>query len=131
MTLEIAIIYWVNLISIHIYSSNCFTDKNEILIVILNKENIQLQLATAATVAKASTASLGKFQDKLPKEKEARGKGIKELIPGKERKRKAPIPNATVEKANNLTLLDNILSKRPKIDMEKAVSKQINEEQIE
>ncbi|KOB74731.1 putative regulator of ribosome biosynthesis [Operophtera brumata] len=46
------------------------------------------QLATAATIAKASTASLGKFQDKLPKEKEARGKGIHELIPGKERKRR-------------------------------------------
>ncbi|XP_023943215.2 ribosome biogenesis regulatory protein homolog [Bicyclus anynana] len=89
------------------------------------------QLSTAAVVAKASTASLGKFQDKLPKEKEARGKGVHELIPGKERKRKAPIPTPQVEKENNLNLIDRILNKRPKIDMEKAVSKHIHEEQTQ
>ncbi|KAI5651697.1 ribosome biogenesis regulatory protein (RRS1) domain-containing protein [Phthorimaea operculella] len=89
------------------------------------------QLATAATVAKASTASLGKFQDKLPKEKEARGKGIHELIPGKERKRKAPIPTPQAEKEANLNMLDKILNKRPKIDMEKAVAKQIHTEQVQ
>ncbi|KAG7303004.1 hypothetical protein JYU34_013012 [Plutella xylostella] len=89
------------------------------------------QLNTAAIVAKASTASLGKFQDKLPKEKEARGKGIHELIPGKERKRKAPIPNSTVEKENNLNLLDRILNKRPKIDLDKAVNQHIHHEQVE
>ncbi|KPJ08297.1 Ribosome biogenesis regulatory protein-like [Papilio machaon] len=89
------------------------------------------QLATAAVVAKASTASLGKFQDKLPKEKEARGKGIHELIPGKERKRKAPIPTPQQEKQNNLNLIDKILNKRPKIDMEKAVAKHIHTEQIQ
>lgn len=37
------------------------------------------QLLTAATVAKASTASVGKFQDSLPKEKVARGIGVKEV----------------------------------------------------
>ncbi|KAG6454743.1 hypothetical protein O3G_MSEX008847 [Manduca sexta] len=89
------------------------------------------QLATAATVAKASTASLGKFQDKLPKEKEARGKGVHELIPGKERKRKAPIPTPQAEKEHNLNVLDNILNKRPKIDMDKAVARHINTEQIQ
>lgn len=89
------------------------------------------QLDTAATIAKASTASLGKFQDKLPKEKEARGKGIHELIPGKERKRKLPIPTPQQERENNLNLLDNILSKRPKIDMDKAVAKHINDEQTQ
>ncbi|CAH0579211.1 unnamed protein product [Chrysodeixis includens] len=88
------------------------------------------QLDTAATVAKASTASLGKFQDKLPKEKEARGKGIHELIPGKERKRKLPIPTPQQERENNLNMLDNILNKRPKIDMDKAVAKHINDEQV-
>ncbi|KAL0840974.1 hypothetical protein ABMA28_014760 [Loxostege sticticalis] len=89
------------------------------------------QLATAATVAKASTASLGKFQDKLPKEKDARGKGIHELIPGKERKRKAPIPTPQAERENNLSMIDKILNKRPKIDIEKAVSKHINDEQLQ
>ncbi|CAH0719571.1 unnamed protein product, partial [Brenthis ino] len=89
------------------------------------------QLSTAATVAKASTASLGKFQDKLPKEKEARGKGIHELIPGKERKRKAPVPTPQAEKENNLNMIDRILNKRPKIDMERAVSKHIHAEQVQ
>ncbi|CAB3223751.1 unnamed protein product [Arctia plantaginis] len=89
------------------------------------------QLETAATIAKASTASLGKFQDKLPKEKEARGKGIHELIPGKERKRKLPIPTPQQERENNLSMLDSILSKRPKIDMDKAVAKHINDEQVQ
>ncbi|XP_041978447.1 ribosome biogenesis regulatory protein homolog [Aricia agestis] len=89
------------------------------------------QLSTAASVAKASTASLGKFQDKLPKEKEARGKGVHELIPGKERKRKLPIPTPQAEKEQNLNLIDKILSKRPKIDMDKAVARHINEEQVQ
>ncbi|XP_028172797.1 ribosome biogenesis regulatory protein homolog [Ostrinia furnacalis] len=89
------------------------------------------QLATAATVAKASTASLGKFQDKLPKEKEARGKGIHELIPGKDRKRKAPIPTPQAERENNLSMIDKILNKRPKIDMDKAVAKHIHDEQMQ
>lgn len=91
---------------------------------------MHFQLATAATVARASTASLGKFQDKLPKEKEARGKGVHELIPGKERKRKAPIPTPKAEREHNLNLLDSILNKRPKIDMDKAVAKHIHNEQI-
>ncbi|XP_045497328.1 ribosome biogenesis regulatory protein homolog [Colias croceus] len=89
------------------------------------------QLATATTVAKASTASLGKFQDKLPKEKEARGKGVHELIPGKERKRRLPVPTPQAEKENNLNMIDRILKKRPKIDMEKAVSKHIHQEQVQ
>ncbi|XP_026490922.2 ribosome biogenesis regulatory protein homolog [Vanessa tameamea] len=89
------------------------------------------QLSTAAVVAKASTASLGKFQDKLPKEKEARGKGVHELIPGKVRKRNAPIPTPQMERENNLNLIDRILNKRPKIDMDKAVSKHIHKEQVQ
>lgn len=91
----------------------------------------KFQLSTAATVARASTASLGKFQDRLPKEKDARGKGVHELIPGKDRKRKLPIPTAKVERENNLNLLESILNKRPKIDMEKAVTKHINAEQVQ
>lgn len=92
---------------------------------------LSLQLATAATVAKASTASLGKFQDKLPKEKEARGKGIHELIPGKERKRRPAVPTPQAERESNLSLLDSILNKRPKIDMDKAVAKHIHNEQTQ
>ncbi|KAJ8915972.1 hypothetical protein NQ315_016649 [Exocentrus adspersus] len=53
-------------------------------------------LQTAVTVAKASTASLGKFQNKLPKEKEARG--IAPITPGATRKRKLLPVSADVEK---------------------------------
>lgn len=78
----------------------------------------QLQFAT--TLAKASTASLGKFQPKLPNEKMARGPGIRELLPGM--KRKAPVPESGKEREANLELVTSILKKRPKIDDEKAVS---------
>lgn len=37
------------------------------------------ELLTAATIAKSSTASVGKFQEKLSKEKVARGIGVKEV----------------------------------------------------
>lgn len=37
------------------------------------------ELLTAATIAKSSTASVGKFQEKIAKEKVARGIGVKEV----------------------------------------------------
>uniref|UniRef100_A0A336M239 Ribosome biogenesis regulatory protein n=1 Tax=Culicoides sonorensis TaxID=179676 RepID=A0A336M239_CULSO len=83
------------------------------------------QLLTAVTIAKASTASVGKFQDKLPKEKEARGIGVKELIPGV--KRKKPVGDNKKEREQNLELVTKILNKRPKIDVEKAISVQKRE----
>ncbi|XP_033159834.1 ribosome biogenesis regulatory protein homolog [Drosophila mauritiana] len=78
------------------------------------------QLLTAVTVAKSSTASVGKFQNKLPKEKEARGLGIKELIPGG--KRKQSHITQTPEKEANLDLIKSVLNKKPKLDVSKAVS---------
>lgn len=87
------------------------------------------QLSAAVTVSKASTASLGKFQPKLPKEKDARG--ISAIVPGSSRKRKPPPVSGKVERAENLTMIDSILNKKPKIDIEKAVARQINEEQIQ
>lgn len=83
------------------------------------------QFLTAATVAKASTASVGKFQDKLPKEKPARGLGVKELIPGI--KRKASHIGNVDEKTANLELINSVLSKKPKYDVDKAVSVQKRE----
>lgn len=80
---------------------------------------------TAATVAKASTASVGKFQDKLPKEKQARGLGVKELIPGI--KRKASHISNSDEKAANLELINSVLNKKPKYDVDKAISVQKRE----
>lgn len=80
---------------------------------------------TAATVAKASTASVGKFQDKLPKEKTARGIGVKELIPGS--KRKASHIGEQPENIQNLELIKSVLNKRPKFDEDKAISLQKRE----
>ena len=87
------------------------------------------QLLTAVTVAKGSTASVGKFQSKLPKEKEARGIGIKELIPGG--KRKASHITEQPEKEVNLDLIKSVLNKKPKIDVEKAISIQKQEARAE
>lgn len=77
------------------------------------------------TVAKASTASVGKFQDKLPKEKVARGLGVRELIPGVKRKRSHQ--SIKGEKSSNLEMITKILNKKPKIDMDKAISLQKRE----
>jgi hypothetical protein len=35
------------------------------------------------------------------------------------------------EKTQNLSIVESVLSKRPKIDMEKAVARHINEEQLQ
>ncbi|KAF5280252.1 hypothetical protein FQA39_LY18075 [Lamprigera yunnana] len=84
-------------------------------------------LQTAITVTRTATSSLGKFQDKLSKEKEARG--ISELMPGSNRKRKLPSVTKEVEHAHNLEIINAVLSKRPKINVNKAVSRQINYKQ--
>ncbi|EDV97469.1 ribosome biogenesis regulatory protein homolog [Drosophila grimshawi] len=87
------------------------------------------QLLTAVTVAKASTASVGKFQNKLPKEKEARGLGVKELIPGG--KRKASHISAQPEREANLELIKSVLNKKPKLNVDKAISLQKQDERLE
>lgn len=50
-----------------------------------------------------------------------------ELVPGASRKRKQPPVSGAVELAENLTIVDSILAKRPKLDIEKAVGKQVTE----
>lgn len=87
------------------------------------------QLLTAATIAKSSTGSVGKFQEKLSKDKPAHGLGVKELVPGT--KRKASHVDLKQEKSTNLNLANSILNKKPKMDMEKAVSLQKQEDRIE
>lgn len=86
------------------------------------------QLLTAVTVAKSSTASVGKFQNKLPKEKEARGLGVKELIPGG--KRKQSHISQQPEKEANLDLIKSVLNKKPKLDVEKAISLQKRDDRL-
>lgn len=78
------------------------------------------ELTAAVTIAKSSTASVGKFQGKLNKERTARGLGVKELIPGVKRK----VSHLEPEKSQNLELIQSILNKRPKFDEEKAVTMQ-------
>lgn len=87
------------------------------------------QLLTAATVAKSSTASVGKFQEKLAKEKQARGIGVKELIPGS--KRKASHLTDIPEKDGNLDLIKSVLNKKPKINIDAAISLQKQDARIE
>ncbi|XP_020285726.1 ribosome biogenesis regulatory protein homolog [Pseudomyrmex gracilis] len=70
------------------------------------------ELSKAVTVARMSTASLGKFQSRLPKEKDA--KGISKLV-NVQRKRKAPPLNEEEEKCKNKDLADNILKGNTKI----------------
>nr|CAD7397169.1 unnamed protein product [Timema poppensis] len=84
------------------------------------------QLGKALTVAKVSTASLGKFQAKLPKEKTAKKVGA--LLPTV-KKRKQPYVTPEQEKKGNIKILDNILNKKPKLDVEKAVNREIFREQ--
>ncbi|XP_069692293.1 ribosome biogenesis regulatory protein homolog [Periplaneta americana] len=86
------------------------------------------QLGEAISVAKISTASIGKFQDSLPKEK--RAKNIGPLLPSGKKRKLAPL-NSAEERKSNINILDGILNKKPKLDIEKAVNKMINTEQQE
>ncbi|XP_034944114.1 ribosome biogenesis regulatory protein homolog [Chelonus insularis] len=72
-------------------------------------------LATALTVARVSTASVGKFQNKLPKEKDA--KGITTKVTGLKKKRKAPPLNMVDEKKRNTELVNDIISKKTTKDI--------------
>ncbi|XP_015109846.1 ribosome biogenesis regulatory protein homolog [Diachasma alloeum] len=69
------------------------------------------QLATATTVARVSTASVGKFQNKLPKEKDSRDQVAKE-VPGMKKKRKAPPLNIAEEKRRNTDLVSEIVNRK-------------------
>ncbi|XP_053687669.1 ribosome biogenesis regulatory protein homolog [Sabethes cyaneus] len=87
------------------------------------------QLITAANIAKASTASVGVFQEKLNNDKQARGIGVKELIPGNKKKRTSvSLPR---ERKRNLDIVNKVLNKKPKIDVEKAISLQKAESRAE
>lgn len=70
-------------------------------------------LSQAITVARTSTASVGKFQNRLPKEKDA--KGIAKEVPGMKRKAEAPPRNLQDEKKRNKDLVDSILTRNTKV----------------
>uniref|UniRef100_A0A8C7ZTV0 Ribosome biogenesis regulatory protein n=1 Tax=Oryzias sinensis TaxID=183150 RepID=A0A8C7ZTV0_9TELE len=82
------------------------------------------ELSKAVSVAKTSTASVGRFQDRLPKEKPPKNAG-------KRRKFEPLIGDFSSEKHKQLELLKVMDSKRPKLDITKAVNKQMREEDRE
>uniref|UniRef100_A0A8C1VVM2 Ribosome biogenesis regulator 1 homolog n=1 Tax=Cyprinus carpio TaxID=7962 RepID=A0A8C1VVM2_CYPCA len=82
------------------------------------------ELAQAVNIAKISTASVGKFQDNLPKEKTPKNTG-------KRRKFQPLIGDFGSEKQKQLELLKVMDSKKPRLDITKAVNKQMREEDME
>ncbi|XP_054478748.1 ribosome biogenesis regulatory protein homolog [Anoplopoma fimbria] len=81
-------------------------------------------LVRAVSVAKTSTASVGRFQDRLPKEKPPKNQG-------KKRKFEPLIGNFSNERQKQLELLKHMDGKKPKLDIGRAVDKQISEENRE
>ncbi|XP_023131915.2 ribosome biogenesis regulatory protein homolog [Amphiprion ocellaris] len=82
------------------------------------------ELSRAVSVAKTSTASMGRFQDRLPKEKAPKNQG-------KKRKFEPLIGDFSSEKQRQLELLKVMDSKKPKLDITKAVNKQMREDDRE
>ncbi|XP_026148005.1 ribosome biogenesis regulatory protein homolog [Mastacembelus armatus] len=82
------------------------------------------ELTRAVSVAKTSTASMGRFQEQLPKEKPAKSRG-------KKRKFEPLIGDFSNEKHKQLELLKIMDSKKSKLDVTKAVNKQMREEDRE
>ncbi|KAM8810747.1 ribosome biogenesis regulatory protein homolog [Eudromia elegans] len=85
------------------------------------------ELAHVARVARTATASLGRFQPRLPKEPAeppARGSGRK--------RRFAPLlGDLAAERGRQLELLRGMSSKKPALDITRAVNKQLREEDAE
>lgn len=73
------------------------------------------QLSRSVAAAKSATASIGKFTEKLPKEKAPKNSMIK-------RKFKCNL-STKGEKENNLKILEEINHKKPKLDVAEAVQK--------
>ncbi|XP_071341347.1 ribosome biogenesis regulatory protein homolog [Trachinotus anak] len=82
------------------------------------------ELTRAVSVARSSTASVGRFQDRLPREKPAKNTG-------KKRKFEPLIGDFSNEKQKQLELLKTMDSKKAKLDITKAVNKQMREEDRE
>jgi len=85
------------------------------------------ELEKAADLAKKSTASLGKFQEKLANSK-LEQKAASSKVKGVKRKFDPLVSKDGSEKARNLKVLDNLMNKKPKLDVNKAVGHQIHAE---
>lgn len=82
------------------------------------------ELGRAMQVAKVSTASVGRFQERLPKEKAPRGAG-------KKRKFQPVFGDFAAERKGQLELLRVMNSKKPQLDVIRATNKQMREEDQE
>ncbi|KAB0400580.1 hypothetical protein E2I00_011505 [Balaenoptera physalus] len=82
------------------------------------------ELGRAVQVAKVSTASVGRFQERLPKEKAPR-------VSGKKRKFQPLFGDFAAEKKSQLEMLRIMNSKKPQLDVTRATNKQMREEDQE
>ncbi|CAB1427576.1 unnamed protein product [Pleuronectes platessa] len=82
------------------------------------------ELSRAVSVARTSTASVGQFQDRLPKEKAPKNTG-------KRRKFEALIGDFSGERKKQLEFLRVLGTKSPQLNITKAVNKQMREEDRE
>ena len=91
-------------------------------------QNTGSDLKKAADLAKKSTASLGKFQGKLSSKLEKSSIEASKKIKGPKRRFDPLVSQSGEEKERNLKVLDLITSKKPKLDINKAVGRQLNKE---
>ena len=79
-------------------------------------------ISKAVSRTKEATASLGKFENTLKNEKKPKNSG-------KKRQFEPVISDSAVEKQKNLSIMNQILNKNPKLDVEQAARKVIAKEQ--
>lgn len=82
------------------------------------------ELHESMHVAKKATASLGKFQPKLPNEKPLKNTG-------KKRKFESVTQKNGIEKTQNMDVLDKILNKKPLLNVEKVVNRGMHREKFD
>lgn len=85
------------------------------------------ELRHVARVARVSTASLGRFQPRLPKESAE----PPSRSGGKKRRFEPLLGNLAAERSRQLELLRDMGSKKPALDITRAVNKQLRQEEAE
>ncbi|NXE23864.1 RRS1 protein, partial [Ardeotis kori] len=85
------------------------------------------ELGHVARVARVSTASLGRFQPRLPKESSE----PPSRSGGRKRRFEPLLGNLAAERSRQLELLRDMGSKKPVLDITRAVNKQLRQEEAE
>ena len=86
------------------------------------KKSSSKELRQSAALSKESTASVGKFQELLPKEKP-------DKVRGRKRQFESAFGDAKEEQKKTVKNLEAILSKAPVINADKAANKMVQEDQ--